>query len=74
MTTVPDIQAARRRDTVVGGFLVILTLLRFWYDSRHELLQDEAYYWQWSRHLDWGYYDNTPLMAPIIRFFTLLFG
>ena len=74
MTTVPDIQAARRRDTVVGGFLVILTLLRFWYDSRHELLQDEAYYWQWSRHLDWGFYDNTPLMAPIIRFFTLLFG
>ena len=61
-------------DYAAGGFLVILTLLRFWYDSRHELLQDEAYYWQWSRHLDWGYYDNTPLMAPIIRLFTLLLG
>ncbi len=67
-------QAARRTDYAAGGFLAILTLLRFWYDSRHELLQDEAYYWQWSRHLDWGYYDNTPLMAPVIRLFTLLFG
>ncbi len=66
--------AARGREILLGGFLVILTLLRFWYDSTHELIQDEAYYWQWSRHLDWGYYDNTPLMAPIIRFFTLIFG
>ena len=67
-------QAARRTDLATGGLLAFLTLFRFWYDSRHELLQDEAYYWQWSRHLDWGYYDNTPLMAPVIRLFTLLFG
>jgi len=58
----------------VGGLLAVLTLFRFWYDAQHELLQDEAYYWQWSRHLDWGYYDNTPLMAPVIRLFTALFG
>lgn len=56
------------------GLLAVLTLFRFWYDAQHELLQDEAYYWQWSRHLDWGYYDNTPLMAPVIRLFTSLFG
>ena len=66
--------AARRSDYAAGGFLVILTLLRFWYDGTHELIQDEAYYWQWSRHLDWGYYDNTPLMAPVIRLFTSLLG
>jgi hypothetical protein len=24
---------------------------------------DEAYYWQWSRHLDWGYFDHPPLVA-----------
>jgi len=70
-------QAARRpspTDLAVGGLLAFLTLFRFWYDAQHELLQDEAYYWQWSRHLDWGYYDNTPLMAPVIRLFTALFG
>jgi 4-amino-4-deoxy-L-arabinose transferase-like glycosyltransferase len=67
-------QATRRSDLAMGGLLAFLTLFRFWYDSRHELLQDEAYYWQWSRHLDWGYYDNTPLMAPVIRLFTAAFG
>jgi len=77
--TSPDntLQAARRpvkADWVAGGLLVILTLFRFWYDAHHELLQDEAYYWQWSRHLDWGYYDNTPLMAPVIRFSTSILG
>lgn len=67
-------QATRRVNFATGGLLAFLTLFRFWYDSRHELFQDEAYYWQWSRHLDWGYYDNTPLMAPLIRLFTALFG
>lgn len=70
-------QAARRSrktDLATGGLLAFLTLFRFWYDAQHELLQDEAYYWQWSRHLDWGYYDNTPLMAPVIRLFTALLG
>jgi hypothetical protein len=27
---------------------------------------DEAYYWQWSRHLAWGYYDHPPLIAWLI--------
>ena len=52
----------------------LLTVFRFWYAGRHDLLQDEAYYWQWSRHLDWGYYDNTPLAALVIRAFTTLLG
>ncbi|MGI4789709.1 MAG: glycosyltransferase family 39 protein [Janthinobacterium lividum] len=67
-------EATRRIDLAAGGLLVLLTLFRFWYDTQHELLQDEAYYWQWSRHLDWGYYDNTPLMAPVIRLCTMLLG
>ena len=27
---------------------------------------DEAYYWQWGQHLDWGYYDHPPLVARLI--------
>lgn len=64
----------RAIDLAAAGLLLLLTLFRFWYDTQHQLLQDEAYYWQWSRHLDWGYYDNTPLMAPVIRLFTGLLG
>ncbi|MGO8670876.1 MAG: glycosyltransferase family 39 protein [Capsulimonadaceae bacterium] len=64
----------RRLDLVAAALLAVATLFRIWYAGGHELLQDETYYWQWSRHLDWGYYDNTPLAAPLIRFFTLLLG
>ncbi len=66
--------ALTRTDRLAAIFLLLLILFRFWYDTQHQLLQDEAYYWQWSRHLDWGYYDNTPLMAPVIRLFTVLLG
>jgi 4-amino-4-deoxy-L-arabinose transferase-like glycosyltransferase len=27
---------------------------------------DEAYYWQWARHLDWGYFDHSPAVAWFI--------
>ncbi|MFT4023109.1 MAG: glycosyltransferase family 39 protein [Flavihumibacter sp.] len=32
-----------------------------------ELLDDEAYYWVYSRHLDWGYFDHPPMIAFLIR-------
>ena len=35
---------------------------------------DEAYYWLWSRHLDFGYLDHPPAIAWVIRAGTLLFG
>ena len=36
------------------------------YSSFVGLAGDEAYYWQWSRHLDWGYYDHPPMVAYLI--------
>jgi len=35
---------------------------------------DEPYYWLWSRHLAWGYYDHPPAVAVLIRAGTALFG
>ncbi len=35
------------------------------------LLHDEAYYWLWSRRLDWSYLDHPPLIAYLIRASTL---
>lgn len=32
-----------------------------------DLTVDEAYYWCWSRRLDWGYLDNCPMVAWIIK-------
>ncbi len=28
---------------------------------------DEAYYWVYAHHLDWGYYDHPPMVALFIR-------
>ena len=35
---------------------------------------DEPYYWMWSRHLAWGYFDHPPAIAWIIRAGTAIFG
>jgi len=32
-----------------------------------ELLDDEAYYWLYSRFLDWGYFDHPPMVAALIK-------
>jgi hypothetical protein len=32
-----------------------------------ELIDDEAYYWMYSRYLDWGYYDHPPMIAVLIK-------
>jgi 4-amino-4-deoxy-L-arabinose transferase-like glycosyltransferase len=55
-------------------FLVCTSLLRLTQLTRFELAPDEAYYWDWSRQLSWGYYDQGPMIGYVIRLTTLLFG
>jgi 4-amino-4-deoxy-L-arabinose transferase-like glycosyltransferase len=38
------------------------------------LSADEAYYWLWSRHLAFGYFDHPPMIAWLIRAGTLIAG
>lgn len=39
-----------------------------------DLVPDEAYYWDWSRNLAWGYYSKPPLIAWVNALSTALFG
>lgn len=32
-----------------------------------ELQDDEAYYWVFSQHLDWGYFDHPPMIALLVK-------
>ncbi|HWI41740.1 MAG TPA: glycosyltransferase family 39 protein, partial [Verrucomicrobiae bacterium] len=57
---------------LVGGILVFRLL--YLYFMPLDLYPDEAYYWDWSRHLDWGYYSKPPLVAWVIALSTALFG
>ncbi|WP_058481786.1 glycosyltransferase family 39 protein [Legionella waltersii] len=38
------------------------------------LLVEEAYYWNYSQHLDFGYLDHPPMVAVLIKLFTSLLG
>jgi hypothetical protein len=55
-------------------FVLLTTALRLLQLSTLELAPDEAYYWDWSRHLSLGYYDQGPFIAYLIRAMTALFG
>jgi hypothetical protein len=38
-----------------------------------ELFDDEAYYWVYSKFLDWGYFDHPPMIAILIKVGTFIF-
>lgn len=56
--------------------LVLLTAYRIWVIPRLgvTLYVDEAQYWTWAQHLDWGYYSKPPVIGWLIRLCTSLFG
>lgn len=44
------------------------------YYSGISLFFDEAQYWDWSRHLQWGYFSKPPAIAGLIAASTAVFG
>src|SRR5450432_1134042 len=56
--------------------ILVLTLvaLRLVAAAVTPLTFDEAYYWMWSKHLAFGYYDHPPMVALVIRAGTLIAG
>lgn len=51
----------------VIGVIAVLAVFRLWFLQivPLDLAADEAYYWDWSRQLDWGYYSKPPMIAWI---------
>jgi dolichol-phosphate mannosyltransferase len=64
---------ARARQLAIG-FIAYAFALRLVYLGSVELLPEEAYYWNYSRHLDIGYLDHPPMVAWLIRVGTAAFG
>ncbi len=48
------------------ALLAVSAAARFALALGTDIYFDEAYYWQWGRHLAWGYYDHPPLIAWLI--------
>mgnify|MGYP003112613745 FL=1 len=53
----------------------VLAFRLFWqFISPYTLIEDEAHYWEWSRHLDWSYYSKGPGVAWVIWLSTSFLG
>ncbi len=62
----------RRALLLVGGLFVFRLIYAAVVPI--DLVHDEAYYWDWSRQLDWGYYSKPPMVAWLIALSTSLGG
>ena len=49
------------------GFYATWFLVSLVQAAGTELFDDEAYYWVYSRFLDWGYFDHPPMIAVLIK-------
>lgn len=47
--------------------VIIYTIINFIQAVFQPLLLDEAYYYYYSQHLNWGYFDHPPLVALIAK-------
>jgi undecaprenyl-diphosphatase len=70
MTLGDDKTQVRAAWALIAAF----TLLRLVYAHILPLAPDEANYWQWGRHLAWGYHDQAPMIAWLIRLCTGILG
>ncbi|MDA9555021.1 glycosyltransferase family 39 protein [Pelobium sp.] len=52
------------------GVTLLLNLVQAYTTGLHP---DEAYYWVYSKFLDWGYFDHPPMVALYIKVGSLLF-
>ena len=63
--------------TAFSPVLVIIWLsltIRLFFLGNHDLLTEEAYYWNYATHMDFGYLDHPPLVAVLIKLSTAIFG
>jgi dolichol-phosphate mannosyltransferase len=67
------VTAPRWRNTTLA-LIAYAFVLRLVYAGSVEMMPEETYYWNYSRHLDFGYLDHPPMVAWLIRAATALFG
>lgn len=59
---------------IATRLLLSVAVFSLVYNAFLPLHMDEAYYWLWSKHLDWSYYDHPPMVAYGLWLLTGVFG
>lgn len=70
----PPASTDLRLDAAALGLLALSVAFHVFYAGLFALSPQEAYYWEWSRHLDLSYFDHPPLAAWTIRAATAIMG
>ncbi|WP_162944036.1 MULTISPECIES: glycosyltransferase family 39 protein [unclassified Rhizobium] len=70
----PTMSIERRKLFAAVCIIIYLLSLRLLFLGSANLLPEEAYYWNYSQHLDIGYLDHPPMVAWLIWLGTALFG
>jgi dolichol-phosphate mannosyltransferase len=63
-----------RAKFIIIGSVVSLAALKLLYLGLPELMEQEAYYWNYAQHPDLSYLDHPPMAAWLIWLGTALFG
>lgn len=56
------------------GIVVFIILLRLVYLGQAQLIPDEAYYWNYAKHMDLSFFDHPPMVAWLIWLGTTVMG
>ena len=73
MRIIPDVSSpdfARRCQRLALALLIVSVGMRLLIVATGQigLVQDEAQYWDWTRHPQWSYYSKGPLIARITSY------
>ncbi len=74
MTRTSQDQVIAQGNIPILAGLAIVFAFCFILSAYVNLIPDECSYWAWSRRLDWSYFDNSGMVAYLIRLSTELFG
>ena len=56
--------STNKKQIIFYSAWLIIGLVQAW---GTELFDDEAYYWVYSKFLDWGYFDHPPMIAVLVK-------
>ncbi len=74
LESIPRNHSSKKYRNAFYVLLVATVVFRLFYVQWVELAPDEAYYYTWSRNLQWSYYDHPPLVGFLIRAGTAVAG
>src|SRR5262245_58434730 len=69
-----DENPAIRWSVITITILTYILILKLILMGCVNLIPEEAYYWNYAQHLDWGYLDHPPMVAWLIWLSTTIFG